>query len=735
MTQRPSARTVPGSDQETGAPGSARSGPPPVWAADPTPQGGRVGCPRPGHTLGETLEAARARLFVGREREIAALDQALAEAHEAPVALCVHGPPGVGKSTLLRLFARRALVSGVRTALIDLALLDGSPESFLSALGSNLAAAAGPKRMTAPAVTDLANRHAADRGLALILDAYDAQPALDRWLRTEVLCRLDPGACIVIASRSSPARLWPDDEAWQALVQALSLGDLPSSDAHEYLMRRGVPGETMRSRALAVSGGRPLLLALCADVLLQAHAEETAVGWPSPRADTPLAARLLERLAGASEVSPLRRLVDAACVVRTFDRSVLARLVGEERTREAWDQLLALPVVMPAAGQLALHDEVRHELRDALHAQAPWRERRWRRRAIDHHLERTRLGDADVARSAWGEISYLASDAAWYSWLNSPDESRLGWRFERGATAADLEQLVDCWIASLHSIHGFQEVAAEAPEWTRRLLEAAPEGFLVARGPSGQVLGYSASVELRADTEATLLADPAIGAYLSTLPRSTLLSWHHRVLACVQGALRDPSLPALFALVREMCYDFVRHGKVLAVTPEPGLGQLLELLQFTRQDGFAVVLPGLAADAPAHAYILDLESTGYAKWLATLALPSTTAVVPPPERAEAAREALERVGGNRGGDHDAAAQYFRAMYPWMGGAGLSAWVQDALEELRAEGPALLADLVRLYYLDHFGTHEMLAEHLDLSRRSYFRRHREALERLGKLLYG
>ena len=93
------------------------------------------------------------------------------------------------------------------------------------------------------------------------------------------------------------------------------------------------------------------------------------------------------------------------------------------------------------------------------------------------------------------------------------------------------------------------------------------------------------------------------------------------------------------------------------------------------------------------------------------------------------------MGGNRGGDHDAAAQYFRAMYPWMGGAGLSAWVQDALEELRAEGPALLADLVRLYYLDHFGTHEMLAEHLDLSRRSYFRRHREALERLGKLLYG
>ncbi len=672
----------------------------------------------------------RARLFVGRDRELAVLHAAVLSARDGPVVACLHGPAGVGKSTLLRTLARQAAERGVTVALVDLSVLDGSPESLLQALAYALRGGAA----TVAAVVQSANRRAASGGLALCLDAYDTQPALDRWLRAEVLYRLGPGSCVVIASRADALRLWPDDENWRAVVRDLALGDLSPGEAEEYLVLRGVHAPAQRARAAAVSGGRPLLLGLCADVLLQAQTASGPVAWPEP-SDARLATRLLDRLAGAAESSSLRTLVDAASVVRTFDPAVLTRMVGGDQTRAAWEALVSLPVVTPAAGRLTLHDEVRDELRQALHKESPWRARRWRRRAIDHHLERARYSPPAAAEeSPWGEISHLASDAAWYSWLHSANEDQLGWRFERGATVADLDQLVDCWTTSLRHIYGTAEVPAEAPMWTRRLFQCVPEGFLVARGRGGEVLGYSCAAPLRPDTEETLLADPAIGAYLGSLPEPTLRSWHHRLLACCQGALRDPSLPALFAIVRETCREFAPYGKILFVTPEPGLEKLLELLQFSRQAGFEVVLPGLTPDRPAHAYILDLDELGYANWLTALASPATTPLVPLVERGKAAREALSLVGRADRREGSAPLRYFRAMYPWLAESRLDAWALDALRELEVTGFAPLAELLRRYDVERAGTHEELAEQLDLSRRTYFRRRVEALRRLGDLLY-
>lgn len=63
-----------------------------------------------------------------------------------------------------------------------------------------------------------------------------------------------------------------------------------------------------------------------------------------------------------------------------------------------------------------------------------------------------------------------------------------------------------------------------------------------------------------------------------------------------------------------------------------------------------------------------------------------------------------------------------------------AWFLDALHSAdlgqRSEGKALLV----LYYLDQHGTHEDLAEFLHMSRATYFRNHRQALERLSAAVF-
>src|SRR6188508_2839843 len=69
-------------------------------------------------TLGERLEARDGARFVGRGAELEFFDALLGEDPPANVVL-VHGPGGIGKSTLLRELARRARARGRGPFLIE----------------------------------------------------------------------------------------------------------------------------------------------------------------------------------------------------------------------------------------------------------------------------------------------------------------------------------------------------------------------------------------------------------------------------------------------------------------------------------------------------------------------------------------------------------------------------------------------------------------------------------------
>ena len=84
-------------------------------------------------TLAERLAARDEQRFVGREPELAFFDSLFADDPPAQVVL-VHGPGGIGKSTLLREVARRASRKGWTPRLIegrDLAPVPGEIESAL----------------------------------------------------------------------------------------------------------------------------------------------------------------------------------------------------------------------------------------------------------------------------------------------------------------------------------------------------------------------------------------------------------------------------------------------------------------------------------------------------------------------------------------------------------------------------------------------------------------------------
>lgn len=134
--------------------------------------------------LGDVLDAARSRTFVGRARELAAFHDALAGRSPRRVFL-VHGVGGIGKSTLLGQFRADASAVGRTAVLIDGREVDPSPAGVRAALAHAL-------HRAQLRLDDL-------RGLALLVDHYEQLTATDDWLRGN--------SCP--SSRTTRWRCWP----------------------------------------------------------------------------------------------------------------------------------------------------------------------------------------------------------------------------------------------------------------------------------------------------------------------------------------------------------------------------------------------------------------------------------------------------------------------------------------------------------------------------------------------
>jgi predicted ATP-dependent serine protease len=87
--------------------------------------------------LGDVLDEARRRTFVGRVRELTAFEDALAGRSARRVFL-VHGVGGIGKSTLLGEFRAQALAAGRPAIVVDGREVDPSPDGVRAALARSL---------------------------------------------------------------------------------------------------------------------------------------------------------------------------------------------------------------------------------------------------------------------------------------------------------------------------------------------------------------------------------------------------------------------------------------------------------------------------------------------------------------------------------------------------------------------------------------------------------------------
>jgi hypothetical protein len=280
--------------------------------------------------LGELLDDARRRGFVGRDRQVAAFRAALAG--EGPCRVFfVFGPGGIGKTTLLGQFRLLADEAGRRVV-----NLDGRERALRS---DDLA----------DAVADL-NGSAA----VVLIDGYEQLASLDGFVRERWMPELPGDAVVVLAGREPPVVAWQADPGWRAVVAVEALGPLAAAEASELLVRAGVDGSLV-PRLSGMARGHPLALAL-----LAAAARRGRV--PRRLREAPEIVAALVPLLIADELDEDQvRGLELCAHVHLLTVELLEELLGD-RAGAVWEWLAGLAFISVSARGLHPHDLAREVL-------------------------------------------------------------------------------------------------------------------------------------------------------------------------------------------------------------------------------------------------------------------------------------------------------------------------------------------------------------------------------------
>ncbi|MFI5975442.1 AAA family ATPase [Streptomyces sp. NPDC051452] len=461
-----------------------------------------------GGRLRSRLGAAQDRAFVGRAVETALFRSMLAGEPETAPVLFVHGPGGMGKSTLLRRFAREAGRSGRPVVLVDARTTAPTPEAFQQAAARAL---------------ELPDA-------VLLVDTFEVCQGLEGWVWERFLPELPLGAVAVLAGRTPPDARWISDSGWADHLAVVRLETLSREDAVTFLDRHGVPAR-VQGDVWGFTGGNPLALALAAAVAREAEpvgehdgtgegrggeepeavrtgaGRETAneTGSRSRTRWTPdqnVIAALLSRLV-EDPPSPLHRQALEVCAHAYVTSEELIRAMLGEQALELFAWLRAQPFMETADAGVFPHDVVR----EALEADLRWRDPEgfvaMHKSMHDHLLERLRRGPAHRLMDSVAALMYMYRTDGYMPEVHEWQAPGL---VQEVPYAPSDQADVLALVARAEGL----ESAEIAGKW----LELQPTAFRLHRSTrTGRTVSFTATLWLSGDEEETSSSfDPVLAA-------------------------------------------------------------------------------------------------------------------------------------------------------------------------------------------------------------------------------
>ncbi|MBV1786659.1 winged helix-turn-helix domain-containing protein [Marinobacterium sp. D7] len=443
------------------------------------------------------LIAANARYDrILRPKELAHLSAALAE--DGPRVVHLHGIAGIGKSTLLAMFAEHSRANGVTLLRLDCRRIEPTAEGFLRELSQAAGCDGSSLSTIADRLIDLGSR------VVLALDTYERFGLLDTWLRQIFIPQLPDNVRIFLFGRERPVTAWYTTAGWHELFKAMELGALVEKDAVELLQRLGLPLE--RANEIApILQGHPLALQLAASAMLERldlrlndnslqHVLET------------LTQMFLEDVRDPQT----RQALEAVSVTRRVTLSLLRALFPKQAPQDLYERLSRLAYVEFGNDGLVVHDAVREAILHSVKARDPDSARTYKRRAWQQLMDE--LGSAST-----GELWRYTADMLYL--IENPVTREAF--FPSGTTRQAVEPATSGDtgdIAEIIHYHEGPQAARILLSWWKRL----PQSFVVVRGENHRPNGLCCRLDSRRVEPEWLQQDPITREWHDHLQRNPI---------------------------------------------------------------------------------------------------------------------------------------------------------------------------------------------------------------------
>jgi DNA-binding CsgD family transcriptional regulator len=515
--------------------------------------------------------------FVGRAEELAAISARAADAASGrPSAVWIDGPPGAGKTALLRA-AVAALPPGFAVLRAEASeLATDIPFDVLCQLGEITETAPFPAAM------ELLGRWGAANGagpVAVVVEDLHWADAESRLALLAAVRRLRADRVFVlVTSRTGPE----DADGWDRLradperCLQVTLGPLSEAEVAELAARRGVIlPPAAAARLVRHTAGHPLYVRTLLVELPPAALTAGDGELPAPRS---LASTTLARMAELP--ADARRLIAALAVLnQPASLQQLGQVTGVSGTARAADSLLGTGFISRRDGGSAFLEFAHPLYRTAVYADmAPSLRQELHRRAADvtsaaaalgHRVAAAEIADDDLAAelelAAQAEASgrYAGRAASHLLWAAQLTSSRpLAERRLLGAARLMLSargssrveplrgQIEACAVQPLRSLvlGALAYEAGDAAAAERLLREAtaepervAPDGAVdMATGPVVADAFARLAVLYLIQQRASESVDAAARALASSVPPSAIDGWASFALGFAEGLLHGP---------------------------------------------------------------------------------------------------------------------------------------------------------------------------------------------------
>ena len=331
----------------------------------------------------------------GREAELTRFDESLAGAAGAANVFLVHGPGGIGKTTLLNEMRARAAAAGLDCIRLDGRDIEPSVYGVLQGLGLAMGRPAGePVRLP-----DLLMHWREQPRRLLLIDTFERLSHLEHWVRDALLAELPPHSLAVLASRTPPDDHWRTDAAWRQGTCTFALRNLSRADSEQALAARGLDGTTRRA-LVSMSHGHPLALMLLADVA------DTQGGVPT-QLGPHVIRRLIECFAAQVPSAQHREALNICALARVTNEQLLSEAIDPGMASLLFDWLASLSFMETSAEGLYPHELVRDAIVAELRWRHPERLRQITDRLLEHHISQARQAGPQSRHRAALDIVYL----------------------------------------------------------------------------------------------------------------------------------------------------------------------------------------------------------------------------------------------------------------------------------------------------------------------------------------